>query len=291
MRAMRERLARFDRFQQRHAPLAVAVAVLRKSGEDGAGARAALIAYYGFFSLFPLLLLFTTILGFVLAGHPGAQSAVLHSALAQIPILGRDIHTHALGGNGIALAVGLVGSLLAGLGVTNATQSAFNAIYEVPARERPSFLEERWRSLKLLVALGALQLISTALAGAVSGGLTGPLLTLAGIAASLLINVVMFTAIFRLMIDDAVASAELRPGVAIAAVGWELLQAVGGIYVGHVLKGASQTYGTFAAVIGLLVWIYLGARVVVYAAEINVVLTRRLWPRSLFGSHDGGAEG
>jgi hypothetical protein len=91
----------------------------------------------------------------------------------------------------------------------------------------------------------------------------------------------MFTAVFRFMTDGTIKLRELWPGIAIATVAWEVLQAVGGLYVGHALKGASATYGPFAVVIGLLVWLFLGARVVVYAAEINVVLTRRLWPRSL----------
>jgi uncharacterized BrkB/YihY/UPF0761 family membrane protein len=162
-----------------------------------------------------------------------------------------------------------------------ATQNAFNTVYAVPVRDRPNFLAARWRSLRLLVVLGVLQLVSTAAAGLVAGGLGGALLTLGGILVALALNVVMFFAVFRLMTDDAVSTRELWPGIAIASVAWEVLQALGGIYIGHVVKGDNQTYGTFATVIGLLVWLYLGARVVVYAAEINVVLTRRLWPRSL----------
>jgi membrane protein len=281
--AVRRLLARFDRFQQRHAPLALLFAVLRKFSDDGAGSQAALIAYYGFFSLFPLLLLFTTILGFVLAGHHAAETAVEHSALRQIPIIGSAVASNSLRGSGLALAVGGVGALLSGLGVTIATQNAFNTVYAVPRKDRPSFLGLRVRSLKLLLVFGVLQLISTVAAGVVSGGLGGGLLTVAGIAFSLVLNVAMFFAVFRFMTDDSVATRELWPGIAIASVAWEVLQAVGGLYVGHVLKGAQQTYGAFATVIGLLVWLYLGARVVVYAAEINVVLTRRLWPRSLFG--------
>ena len=91
----------------------------------------------------------------------------------------------------------------------------------------------------------------------------------------------LFFAVFRLLTDDLISTRELVPGIVIAAIGWELLQAVGGIYIGHVVKGANQTYGTFATVIGLLVWLYLGARIVVYSAEINTVLTRELWPRSI----------
>jgi YihY family inner membrane protein len=274
-------IERFDRFQQRHAPLAVLFAVLKKFSDDGAGNRAALMAYYGFFSLFPLLLLFTTILGFVLAGDHSAQVAVTNSALKQIPIIGLTLKTHSLTGSGVALAVGAVGALLSGLGVTMATQNAFNTVYAVPRKDQPNFLLARWQSLKLLFVVGLLQIISTAIAGAVSGGLGGALLTIAGLAVALIVNLVLFFAVFRLMTDEYVATRELWPGIAIAAVAWEVLQAVGGIYVDHALKGASETYGTFATVIGLLVWLYLGARVVVYAAEINVVLTRRLWPRSL----------
>ena len=45
----------------------------------------------------------------------------------------------------------------------------------------------------------------------------------------------------------------------------------------------SATYAQFALVIALLVWLHLGAQLTLYAAEINVVVSRRLWPRSLFG--------
>ena len=272
-------LDRFDRYQQRKPLLAVPLAVLKKFSDDGAGNKAALIAYYGFFSLFPLLLLLTTILGFVLAGDQSAQDAVRNSVLKQIPVFA--VHVDSLRGSGVGLAVGLVGALLSGLGVTMATQNAFNTVYAIPHKDRPSFLGARLRSVKLLIVIGVLQLVSTAAAGLVAGGLGGALLIVAGIAVSLVLNFVMFFAVFRLMTDDAVTTRELWPGIAIAALGWELLQALGGLYIGHVVKGDHQTYGAFAVVIGLLVWLYLGARVVVYAAEINVVLTRRLWPRSL----------
>jgi YihY family inner membrane protein len=280
MSKARAALGRFDRFQQRHAALAVPLAVLKKFSDDGAGNQAALIAYYGFFSLFPLLLVFTTILGYVLAGNHAAQQSVQNSLLAQIPI---GIHAHSLTGKPLALVIGLAGALLSGLGVTMATQNAFNTVYAVPRKERPNFLSARWRSLKLLVVFGVLQIVSTAVAGLVSGGIGGVALTIAGLIVALIVNLALFYAVFRFMTDNSVPTSELRPGIAIAAVAWEVLQALGGIYVSHVLKGDSNTYGTFATVIALLVWLYLGARIVVYSAEINVVLKRGLWPRSLLG--------
>jgi YihY family inner membrane protein len=274
----------FDRYQRRHAPLAIPLAVVKKVGDDQAGGLAALIAYYGFFSLFPLLLLFTSILGYVLQGHPHAEQSVVHSALKQIPVIGADLgrqRSH-LKGSGVGVAIGLVGTLLGGLGVTLAAQNAFNRVYAVPYRSRPDFLMSRLRGLAVLGIIGFLQIVSTAASGVVAGGLGGPLLTVAGLALSLALNVVLFTVCFRLLIDDSIARRELWPGILVAAVRWTVLQAVGGIYVGHVLKGAQETYGTFATVIGLLTWLYLGARVVVYSAELNTVLSRHLWPRSLF---------
>ena len=279
---IRRALGGLDRFQQRHRPLAIAFAVLKKFSDDGAGAQSALIAYFGFFSLFPLLLLLVTILGFLLGSSSSLEHSVLHSALAQFPIVGSQLGSpHALAGSGIGLAVGVVGALLSGLGVTMAAQNAFNTVYAVPRKRQPNALLARWRGLKLLLAFGTLQLISTAVSGAVAGGLGGALLTVAGILVSLLINVAMFLAIFRLLTDVAVTTRELWPGVLLASIAWEALQSLGGVYIGHVVRGSGSTYGTFAVVIGLLVWLYLGARVVVYAAETNVVLTRALWPRSL----------
>jgi membrane protein len=282
----------FDRFQRRHAPLAIPVAVLRKFSDDQAGNAAALIAFFGFFSLFPLLLLFVTVLGFVLQSHPGAEHAVLDSALSQFPIVGASLsHGQKLTGSGVGLVVGAGGAVLAGLGVTMAAQNAFNLVYAVPIKERPDFLISRLRGLKLLIVFGALQVLSTAASGAVTGGLGdvrggsgAALITVVGVLLSLALNLGLFFAVFRMLTDDTIATRELVPGIVLAAILWELLQAVGGIYIGHVIKGDHQTYGTFATVIGLLVWLYLGARVVVYAAEINTVLTRRLWPRSLLSS-------
>ena len=278
-------LEKIDSFQQRHAFLAVPLAVVKKFGNDKAGNLAALIAYYAFFAIFPLLLLFTTILGFVLQGNQKAQQSIVHSALGQFPIIGNQVSAHSLSGSGVALAVGIVGTLLSGLGVTLAGENAFNQVYAVPERERPNFLQSRVRGLGILAALGVLQVVSTAASGAVTGGAGGGIAaTAGGIVLSFLLNVVLFFATFRLLTDDSVPTRELWPGIICASVLWEILQAVGGAYIGHVVKNDSNTYGTFATVIGLLVWLHLGAQAVLYSAELNTVVSRKLWPRSLFGA-------
>jgi YihY family inner membrane protein len=278
-------LRAFDRLQQRHRALAFPVAVFKKFGEDQAGNLAALIAYRAFFSLFPLLLVFTTILGFVLQGDPSARRAVLHSTLRDFPVVGGQLQAgvHPLSGSSLALGVGIALALWAGLGVTLAAQNAMDRVWEVPFKHRRDFLFSRLQGLGLLAALGALNLISTAASGLVSGGYGEAWLTVAGIGVSLLLNLVLFSVAFRLLTARTVATGQLVPGIVIAAVAWGLLQALGGYYVGHAVKAAGPTYGTFALVIGLLTWLHLGAMSVMYAAEANVVRVHHLWPRSLFG--------
>jgi membrane protein len=281
---LKERLAAVDRFQRRHRRLAFAAGVLKKFDDDQGIQLGALIAYYGFFSLFPLLLVFVTILGFVLQGNAGAQASVLHSTLSQFPIIGTQLqhHVHSLTGSAPALVIGLAGSLLLGLGLTGATQNAFNVVWGIPRGKRPNFIAWRLRGLGLLAVLGLLSLVSTAAAGLVTAETTGALETLAGVAVALAANLALFFLAFRLLTVREIATRDLLPGVVTAAVLWQLLEHVGGFYVDHVVRHAQETSGLFAFVLGLLTWLYLGGQVTVLAAEINVVRARRLWPRKIF---------
>jgi YihY family inner membrane protein len=275
----------FDRAQQRRAWTAIPIAVIKKFGDDQAGSLAALVAYYAFFSLFPLLLVFVTILGFVLQGDPSAARSVEDSAVGQFPIIGKQLHQiGGLHGHVTALIIGLVTSILAGLGVTQAAQNAFDRIWAVPFKDRPNFWQSRLRGLSLLVCLGILFIAATLASGLVTGGLgKGIVVNVIGIIISLLLNFSLFFAAFRFMTSSTVPSRHLRTGVIVAGIMWAILQAVGGYYIGHVFRKSTSTYGTFGLVIALLVWLHLGAQMTLYAAEINVVLARRLWPRSLFG--------
>jgi membrane protein len=272
-----------DAYQQRHRWLGIPLAVFKKFGNDQGGNLAALVAYFAFFSLFPLLLVFVTILGFVLQGDPHLQASIENSVRSQFPSIGRSLQLSALRGHAIVLVIGVITSLLSGLGVTNAAQNAMDRVWAVPFKARPNFLQARLRGLMLLFALGVMFIVATAASGVVTGGLGGPFLKVAGILLSLLLNCALFLAAFRLMTADTVPTRSLWIGVVVAAVFWELLQVVGGIYVGHVEKHWTGTYASIGFVIGLLVWLHLGSQMTLYAAEINVVLTRKLWPRSLFG--------
>jgi membrane protein len=283
-------LERFDRFQQKRPALALPLAIVKKFGDDEGGSMVSLIAYRAFFSLFPLLLLMTTILGFVLAGNEDLRQEVVNSTLSQFPIIGNQLKGGELTGSGIALAVGIVGSVLAGMGVVLETESSFNRCWGVPKAGEKGFVGSRLRAIVLLVVLGGMAVVSTIIGGLAAGGadFLGAGGKVAGLAIATVLNLFVFGAVFRLLTTDTVETRALVPGVVVATIGWEILQVAGGWYISHEVKNASAVYGTFALVIGLLAWIHLGATFVVLGAETNVVRTRKLWPRSMFGGPGAG---
>ncbi len=282
-----ERTARaFDRLQQRVPWLAFPVAVWKKFGDDQAGNLAALIAYYGFASLFPLLLVLVTVLDIVLRNNPSLRTHLLNSAFGQFPVIGPQLRSnvHSLDQTGVALAVGLVLMLLGARGVANAAQNAMNTVWGVPFARRPGFPWAELRSLALIIVVGTGLLITTTLSGLAAG--TGNVLTgvgaeAAAVAVSLGLNIVLFWFGFRLATAREVATRSLFLGALLAAIVWQVLQVLGGYIVGHEITRSSSLYGIFAVVLGLLAWLYLQAQFTLYAMEIAVVRVRRLWPRGL----------
>jgi YihY family inner membrane protein len=278
-------LRRFDEFQQTKPALALPLGIVKKFSDDEGGSMVSLIAYRAFFSLFPLLLLMTTVLGYVLAGNEDLRKEVVNGTLSQFPIIGNQLKGGELHGSGIALAVGIVGSVLAGIGVVLETETTFNRCWGVPKHAERGFLGSRLRAVALLVALGGLAVVSTVVSGLAAGGadFLGAGGKAFGLVIATVLNLFVFGAVFRLLTTDTVPTRALVPGVVVATIGWEILQVIGGWYISHEVKNASAVYGTFALVIGLLAWIHLGATFVVLGAETNVVHTRKLWPRAMFG--------
>jgi len=277
-------VSRFDAYQRRHRWLGVPIAVVYKFVDDQGGYLAALITYYGFLSLFPLLLIFSTVLGFLLPGNPALQQQLIDSALGQFPIIGDQLGSTAqpLRGSGWGLTIGILVALYGGLGVAVAIQNAFNQVWGVPVHRRPDPVRARLRSLLLLGLLGLGVLLTTALSAVVAvGERFGPGLRIGAVVLAVITNAALFVLAFRALTTRKVAIREVLPGSVLAAVAWQILQSLGAIYVDYQLRGTSQVYGLFGIVLGLLAWIYVEAVVIVLAAELNAVLARRLWPRAL----------
>jgi len=276
-----------DRFQQRRRVLAFPVAVWKKFGDDQAGSLAALIAYYAFASLFPLLLVLVTVTSIVLQHHPALEHTVQTKAIADFPGFGSQLigslkHLH---GTGFALAIGIILTLLGARGVASAAQNAFNQVWEVPMTRRPGFLPANLRSLGLLLVVGLGEiatLIIAGLAGGAGKSFTGAGAYVAATAVALILNVGLFWLGFRLATASEITGRALWLGAILSAVAWQILQSVGTYLLRSEVSKSSVVGGTFALVLGLLAWLYLQAEITLYAVEASVVHAGKLWPRSMF---------
>jgi len=286
MSGIKQLLSAADRFQRRSPALAVPVAVWSKFKDDRAGNLAALIAYYAFAALFPLLLVLVTVLNIVLKNDPSLQASLVDSAVSQYPVIGPEIQ-HSLGSlpaSGLPLVIGLALLLLGARGVAGAMQNAMFEVWGIAAERRPKFLISQLLGLALVFTIG-IGLIVTSFLSGVAGGvghlINGTVVHVGTVLVSLVLNVGVFWLGFRLATAFQVRWRQLRTGAVIAAACWQVLQLAGGLVVGHLLRRSSELYGTFGIVLGLLAWLYLEAEVTLYAAEVDVVLARHLWPSSI----------
>lgn len=287
---------RLDEFQRRHRWAGFPVAVIYKFVDDQGTYQAALLTYYGFVSLFPLLLLAVTVLGYALAGDPGAQQAVLHSALRNVPVLGDQIgaNVHSLHGSLVALVVSVVVSLYGALGITQAMLTAMDRMWVVPVADRPSLPVAYLRGLATLVVLALSLVVTTVLAGLATipdaPAWFSPVLRLLPSLVAIVVNAGLVLACFALLTSRRLGLSQLWPGAVVAAVAWQALQLVGTYLISHQLAGSSASYGVFGIVLGLLAWIYLAALTVLLCVEINAVRALRLSPRSLFAVAPGDTD-
>jgi YihY family inner membrane protein len=275
---------RVDAFQKRYSWAGFTMAVMRKFDDDHAGYLASLLAYYAFFSLFPLLLLLVTGLGIALQGDPEMQRRVLHSALIDFPIIGNQIQSnvHSLNKTGVGLIVGIVGTFLGARGVANTVQHAFNTVWAVPHTHRPGFPWNWLRSIGLLAVIG----LGIGSAGFLSGvgggfGVVGLEVRIGAIALAAVVNSLLFVLGFRLALAREVPTRCFLFSAIASALTWQALLALGGFFIDHNLRHASQVYGLFGLVLGLLTWLHLQAQITLYMVEIDVVRRQRLWPRGL----------
>jgi uncharacterized BrkB/YihY/UPF0761 family membrane protein len=210
-----------DQAQQRHPWLGYPVAVGKKFGDDQAGNLAALVAYFAFASLFPMLLVLVTVLDLVLRGDPALLAKVRSSAFAQFPVIGPEYLSkiNAMHATGPALAIGLVLTFLGSRGVANAMQNALNSVWGVPLERRPGFPWNLLRSIGQVLVIGLGLIITTTLSGIASGAslLPGPASTAAAIVVSYGLNIGVFWAAFRLGTAGEITGRARPAGLAVPA--------------------------------------------------------------------------
>lgn len=275
---------RIDRFQRRHSWLGLPIGVLYKFFDDRGPYLAALITYYAFVSLFPLLLLFFSIGGFVLQGNSEVRRDIDQTVRDKLPGIGPHLRVETFHGSGVALVIGILGTLYGAIGAMQAAQASFNQIYAVPRNEQPNPFKSRIRSLGLLGLLGSGILLSTGIAAvlATANGVSrhlGPAVYVGGYLLNYVVDFALFSAAFRLLTAVELSFRQVIRGGLIAAGLYMLVQILGSSYVAHTAR--ASVYQTFAVVLATLVWMYLQSLILILSAEINVVHDRRLWPRAL----------
>lgn len=273
---------RIDRFQRRYPASGFPLAVIYKFVDDQGGYLAALIAYYAFVSLFPLLLILTTVLGLVLRDDPELQERILESALSQIPVVGFQLgDPNQIGGGATGITIGVLGAVYGALGVSVVVQNAMNVVWSVPRNDRPNPILVRVRGAMLLSTVGtavvALTIVN-GIAAAIQLGTVGRAFAMIG---SVVVTTVVFTVAFRIGTTRAVGVRDVFPGALAAAIGWQILQSFGSVYVQQVIARATAGNAIFAVVLGLLAFLYIAAVLVVMCMEFNAVRVDNLYPRSL----------
>jgi YihY family inner membrane protein len=282
MASIQRLVHRADTAQRQFRPAAFVFGVTKKFGDDRGGALAAELTYYGFLSVFPSLLILTTMLGFV--GNRDISDSVIGSTLAQFPVLGQQIGknvAHPLDGSGVALGFGLLILLYGVLGSTQAAQHTMAQVWNVPAVARPGFVGRLVRGLLLFATLGIAMAVTALLSGVITMAGNALLGRVVGFVVLVIVNIGVFVAAFRVLTPSDVSTRSLVPGAVLGGVGYSILLSIGTALVQHQLRHAQAVYGQFGFVLGLMAWLALVARLTVYAAEVNVVLERRLWPRSV----------
>lgn len=289
---VKTRLERFDQWQQHHEWSALPTAVFKKFSEDQSTNLAAMVAFWAFFSIFPLLLVFVTVLAYVLPDQ-STKSTVLSHVATFFPLL-HPSQIKTLSGTWWTLVVGLATTLWSGLGVVKTVETAFNSVWEVPMNERPKFMEKTQRALLVLVTIGLGLVISTLISGFITGtanGLhLGVLGHLAGYLIAIVLDIGLFVAAFRMLTDRDISTKDVLPGAILSGVVFWVLQQLSSFIISRHLHSAQSTYGSFATVITMLWWFYLQSQITMFGAQLNVVLKKRLWPRSMIGGPDTDAD-
>lgn len=255
----------------------IAKATADRYRDDAGGYLAAAIAFYGFLSFFPLVLLAVSIVGFALERNPGLQEEVGTALTRAVPgveaLVAKSLHTAREGRVSLGL-VGLAGLLWSGTGVVGAGRNAVRIVFREGAR-MPGLKRMAWL-IAVTVGLGVVALTATGLstlaASLEAEGPAGVVLRVAALAVGFGLDVLLFLVTYRVLRRLQAAWPDLLPGALFVAIGWTGLKLLGAWYADRTAEGSAPVYGAFATTVGVLVIMYLAARLYVFGAELNAVL-------------------
>jgi YihY family inner membrane protein len=285
MNPVERTIRRIDATQRRFTPTAFVFGVIKKYGDDNGGVLVSNLAYSAFISLFPLLLILFGVLGLIASHDPSfRESAVKNAVAKQIPLLGQTLTSNVNAdtlqrSSTIGLIVGLVVLIYGVTGLAQAGLFTMEQVWNLPGPARPGYLQRLGRAVLFLCLLGGGVIVTTGLA-TLSQRYKGFWFDLLIYVVTAAFGAGMYLGAFRALTPKGVPIRSLLSGAITGGILWTVLQVLG-TWLVHRFLHSNSAYGVFATVLGLLAWIYLATEITVYCAEINVVLNRRLWPRSI----------
>ena len=273
---------RVDELQQRRRVIGFSVAVAKRYGEDHGGWLGSLIAYYGFFSLYPLLVVFVTVATWVFKDRPETLQRVLEALSSKLPFATAEFSAEVeqqvrnLAGQGWVLALSLIVTMWGAVGVVRVLQDTVNTIWGVPRYSRPRLFAKLLRGFAVIALLG-FGVVGTAVVAGITLAVDLPLVAaLAAAVANIALAAGIVLVLYHLTVGTSVRTSDVVPGALVTAAGSYGITLVGGLYVKHVIARMSGVYGPFASTIGLLAYVSLLVQVFVVGTEISVVRARRL---------------
>ncbi|MDQ2812797.1 MAG: YihY/virulence factor BrkB family protein [Actinomycetota bacterium] len=275
-------LRKVDATQRRFTPTAFLFGVVKKYGDDNGGVLVSNLAYSAFVSIFPLLLVLVTILDLVASVNASFRTDVLNAVASQVPLIGKTLTSsvHQRHRSTVGLIVGVIGLIWGSSGLAQSGLFTMEQVWNLPGPARPGYVQRLGRAGLFLGLLGAGVIVTTLLASLNTYGHKAPIFVVLAEVLAAAFNICMYIGAFRVLTPKGVPTHELLRGAITGGILWTVLQVVGTYLIHHYLH-SDTVYGLFGIVLGLLAWIYLAVEITVYSAEINVVLSRRLWPRSI----------
>jgi uncharacterized BrkB/YihY/UPF0761 family membrane protein len=278
---LQDAIGAVDAWQRRSRWAGVPYAVVKKFGNDNANLVVVALAWYGFTAIVPLLLVVVTVFAFI--GQESLGNGVI-ATLHEFPVIGSNFKLgskNSLHGSTFGLIVGLLGLLYGAQGVTQTAQLAMATVWNIPQVQRTGFLPRLGRSLAGLITIGLAFLVNAVVTTYATGGTHNYAISIPVLAGLLILNCALYFATFTLLTAKAIGPRGLLPGAVLGGLAFTALITVGTGLATHQLKNANATYGAFGSVIGIVAFLLLLAKLSLYAAELNPVLSRRLYPRAL----------
>lgn len=277
---------KIDNYQRRNSLVGFSYAVIKKYGEDEVGKKAALLTYYGFLSIFPLLLIITTLISIFTANDPQAQATATETISRYIPAIGDQLYNqiHSINKNGFALIGALLFTVYGARGAVESFRESAKNIWQEPIRSENIAKKVARSSLILFIGVAGLTIASVA-TGFVSDTGNSILIKLASVTVNIFVLYWVFIVVLKISLDRKIRVKKIRTGALMAAAGLVTLQIVGGVIITQQLKTLDTLYSVFALPLGLMFWVYLQSQVVYLSVVASVVSQKKLWPRAIDGKN------